>query len=52
MAPSLSAGNDPEVRKLLGLLVEGQRKTDRWMILLTALIALLTAALVLLTIFA
>jgi hypothetical protein len=50
MAVSNPGQPDPEVRELLKQLVESQRKTDRWMITLTAAIALLTVALVLIAI--
>jgi hypothetical protein len=41
--PPISTGPDPEVRRLLEELVKSQKATDRWMIILTALVAVLTA---------
>ncbi|MFL5868568.1 MAG: hypothetical protein ACJ766_15825 [Thermoleophilaceae bacterium] len=43
MAISNPGQPDPEVRRLLQELVASQKKTDRWMLTLTVLIAVLTA---------
>jgi hypothetical protein len=44
MSIQVSQGADTEVRRLLQELVESQQRTDRWMLRLTVLIAVLTAA--------